>query len=169
MTLLYTPRGYFYSRGNTESGYVQLYFLEREKKRQTLYWWYLQPIDNMYQHFIVLWVMLNYLDRSYSTFLLISGDAGTGTGWGMWCVCSPGGHQYKCTGCIPGPSPKLGAICLHGSTSCHCINTLREMENIWALCYIWKRSWSCEEHVYKITKKHLCWIFCLTFLVFPLQ
>lgn len=73
----------------------------------------------------------NYLDRSCSTCPLTWEDAGTGTGWGTWCVCSPGGRQYKCTGYIPGLSPKLGATCLHESTSCHCINTLREMENIW--------------------------------------
>lgn len=69
--------------------------------------------------------MSEYLDRSCSTSPLASEDAGTGTGWGTWCVCSPAGRQYKCTGCIPGPSPKLGATCLHESTSCHCINTLR--------------------------------------------
>lgn len=115
----------------------------------------------------MLRVMFDYLDMSYSTVLLASEGAGMGTGWGMWYVYSPGGRQYKCTGCIPGPSPKLGATCLHESTFCHCINTLWEMENIWALCCIWKQSWSCEEHVYKI--KHLYRIFCLTSLVFPLQ
>lgn len=119
----------------------------------------------------MLWVTFDYLDKSCSTFPLISEDVGMGTGWGTWCVCSPGGRQYKCTGCIPGPSPKLGATCLHENTSCHCINTLREMENIWALCYIWKRSQSWEEHPHKI--KHLYRIFLfwqsLTSLVFPLQ
>lgn len=119
-TPLYTPRRYFY--GNTESGCFQLCFLDKTKnKDRSDIKWISQPICIMYQRSSA---MLNYLDKSYSTFLLISEDADMGIGWGTWCVYSPGGHRYKCKGCIPGLSPKLGATCLHGSMSCHCINML---------------------------------------------
>lgn len=105
------------------------------------------------------WVTSDHLDTSYSTFQLISKDTGTGTGWGRWCVCSLGDHHYTCKWCIPGPFPRPDATCLHESRSCHCTNTLREREHVWAP--------GCREHGSKF--KHPYWIFSLTSLVFPLQ
>lgn len=110
--------------------------------------------------------MFEYLDKSCSTSPLASEDAGTGTGWGTWCVCSPAGRRCKCTGCIPGPSPKLGATCLHESTSCHCINTLRRNgKHLSIVLHVETIADFCEEHLHKIkylyrisfvlTKSHL--------------
>lgn len=67
---------------------------------------------------------LYFLDTTCSTFPPFSRGVGTGTAWDTRCVCSPGGRRYKCTGCIPGPSPKPGARRLRASTSCRCINKL---------------------------------------------
>lgn len=86
---------------------------------------YRQSTRCQYKQLLVLVFIFDHLDKSCSTFQLISQDVGTGTVWDTWCVCSPGGRRYKCTRCIPGPSPKLGATCLHASTSCRCTNKLR--------------------------------------------